>query len=186
MAPPRIAPLDLAARVTDAVTVMTAAFGLSDRDARERTVIFDRHAQRPGLVAYGAFDDLELVGFCYGFPGQDGSWWAQQIAPYLSSAGHEDWLDDAFELTELHVHPSHHRKGLGRTLITTVCNRSPLPRALLSVRDGESPAHKLYRSLGFTDLTDPFRFIGFDTRYVVMGAPLPLPARPPARSPSSI
>ncbi|WP_213454055.1 GNAT family N-acetyltransferase [Rhizomonospora bruguierae] len=176
MTPARIAPLDLSDRVTDAVAVMAAAFGLSTRDSRERGVIFDRHAQRPGLVAYGAFDTGDrLTGFCYGFPGQDGGWWANQIEPHLAAAGHADWLRDAFELTELHVHPDHQRRGLGRTLITTVCGEATEPRVLLSAKAGETPARHLYRTLGFVDLTGPFRFVGFDTPYRVMGASLPLP-----------
>jgi ribosomal protein S18 acetylase RimI-like enzyme len=178
VSPARIAPLDLRARVTEAIAVMSAAFGLSARDSRERGVIFERHAQRPGLIAYGAYDDRDgLIGFCYGFPGQDGSWWGMQIQPHLAAAGHADWLGDAFELTELHVHPDHQRRGLGRTLITTVCAEAAQPRVLLSAKAGDSPARHLYHTLGFADLTEPFRFIGFDTPYRVMGAPLPLPAQ---------
>jgi GNAT superfamily N-acetyltransferase len=175
MASTRLAPLDLGARVPEAVTVMAAAFGLSDRESRERAVIFERHAHRTGILAWGALDGDRLVGFSYGFPGQPGSWWVDQVAHHVKAKGNAEWLTDAFELTELHVHPDHHGKGLGRALITTVCNAAAEPRALLSVKDGDSPARQLYRSLRFVDLTEPFRFVGFDTPYRVMGAPLPLP-----------
>ena len=173
----QLGPLDLARRVTEACAVMAAAFSLDDRQERERAMIFERHASRPGLIAWGAFTpDDRLAAFCYGFPGEPGTWWDEQVRPHMLTAGTADWLTGSFELTELHVHPDHQGHGIGRQLITTVCNAAPQPHAVLSVLDhGDSPARRLYSSLGFTDLTAPFRFVGFDALYRVMGAPLPLP-----------
>jgi ribosomal protein S18 acetylase RimI-like enzyme len=51
--------------------------------------------------------------------------------------------------------------------------------AVLSTRDDETPARRLYRSLGFADLLTAFLFPGGGPAYAVMGADLPLaePAR---------
>ena len=168
-----IAPFELADRIEPVLSVMTAAFGLGEYGGWDRAQIVRRHAARPGLVAVGAATGDRLLGFCYGFPSDESAWWDQQIRPHLEAAGTADWLDrDTFELTELHVHPAHQGRGLGRRLITAVLSRTALPRALLSVRAGDSVARRLYRSLGFADLTAPFFFGPGQPAYTVMGAAL--------------
>jgi ribosomal protein S18 acetylase RimI-like enzyme len=170
-----IAPFDLAGGIEPALAVMAAAFALSEQGSRERAQIVRRHAHRPGLIALAATtDDGRLVGFCYGFPSDDSAWWEQQIRPHLERAGTAGWLDrDTFELTELHVHPDFQGRGIGRRLITAVLSRTDLPKALLSVRAGGSPARRLYRDLGFVDVTEPFHFGPGQPAYTVMGATLP-------------
>ncbi|HZN16915.1 MAG TPA: GNAT family N-acetyltransferase [Micromonosporaceae bacterium] len=166
----------LAERAAQARDVMTVAFGLDPAEASQREEIFRGHAQRPGIISLGAFDDKDrLVAFCYGFPGLPSSWWESQIRPHLVQAGTEEWLSNVFELTELHVHPDRQGRGIGRALITCVCNASNLPKAILSVRSDSAVAQRLYRSLGFTDLTAPFTFGNLPPEYLVMGAWLPLP-----------
>jgi GNAT superfamily N-acetyltransferase len=172
-----VAPFDLTELLGPALSVMAAAFGLDARGSGERARIVLRHAGRPGLVTRAAFHDGRMIGFCYGFPSDDSAWWERQIRPHLAAAGTAHWLDsDAFELTELHVLPVYQGRGHGRRLITDVLARSDLPRALLSVRAGESRARRLYRGLGFVDLTPPFHFGPGQPAYTVMGVPLPLTA----------
>ena len=50
---------------------------------------------------------------------------------------------------------------------------------LLSTRDADTPARKLYHSLGFTDLLRSYVFPGGGPPYAVMVAPLPLPGSEP-------
>ncbi len=104
-------------------------------------------------------------------------WWSTVVEPYLRAHGHDDWLDDSFVITELHVHPGYQNRGIGRTLITTITDGADEPRSILSAIDTESPARALYRSLGYQDLARQVLFPSAPKPYAVMGAPLPLRLR---------
>lgn len=173
-----IAPVDLAARVDEALAVQALAFGLDAAEIAVRRHIVVRHLLNPGARAYGATTpDGRLVGFVYGMPNDRTHWWSTVVEPYLRAGGHEGWLDDSFVITELHVHPGYQGRGLGRGLITTITDQSALPRSILSAIDTESPARGLYRSLGYTDLARRVLFPSAPRPYAVMGAPLPLKRR---------
>jgi ribosomal protein S18 acetylase RimI-like enzyme len=75
------------------------------------------------------------------------------------------------------VRPEYQARGIGRRLILMLTADRPERTALLSTRDAETRARRLYRSLGFADLVTAFVFPGGGPRYAVMGAPLPLPGR---------
>jgi ribosomal protein S18 acetylase RimI-like enzyme len=170
-----ITSLDLSVAAPAAADVMTAAFGLTPAERLQRRDIFTEHARHPGVIAQGAFDGPHLVGFCYAFPAGDRSWWERQVHPRLAAVAAASWLTpDTLELTELHVHPAAQRRGLGRALITSVCDASPTSRVLLSVRVESAAARHLYTSLGFEELTTPFLFGGIPPYYLLMGAHQPL------------
>ncbi|WP_395296148.1 GNAT family N-acetyltransferase [Kitasatospora hibisci] len=169
--------IDLAAWAPQALDVQAEAFGLSPEEVVVRLHIVARHAQQPGVIALGAFDGGRLVGFGYGMPNRREHWWSTVIQPYLEAGGHGDWLDDVFAITELHVLPGFQGQGIGSTLIRTLCERSGLHRSILSAIDAETPARRLYRSLGYRDLARAVHFPNTERLYAVMGAPLPLPAR---------
>lgn len=171
----RIAPFDLTNQRTAVLSVMAEALGLSPAGGQERERIVLRHSARPGLITRGVFVDGRMIGFCYGFLSDDNAWWERHVRAHLLAAGTADWLDGgAFELTELHVHPEHQGYGRGRRLISEVLDEARHSPALLTVRVGESPARRLYRSLGFRDLTPPFQFGAAQPPYLVMGVRLPL------------
>ncbi|MEU7569434.1 GNAT family N-acetyltransferase [Streptomyces fradiae] len=177
-------PLDLAARVDDALAVQAVAFGLSAGEVAVRRHIVVRHMACRGARAYGATaPDGRLVGFVYGMPNDRAHWWSTVVQPYLVREGNEDWLDDSFVITELHVHPSHQGRGIGTELITTITGTAEERRSILSAIDTESPARRLYRSLGYVDLARRVHFPSAARPYAVMGAPLPLRRRPPAGPP---
>lgn len=170
-----IGPVDLAARVDEALAVQALAFGLSEDEIVVRRHIVLRHLQNPGACAYGATTpDGQLAGFVYGMPNDRTHWWSTVVEPYLRANGYEGWLDESFVITELHVHPVYQGRGIGRTLITTITDRAEQPRSILSAIDTESPARGLYRSLGYTDLARKVHFPSAARPYAVMGAPLPL------------
>ncbi|MFE1955172.1 MULTISPECIES: GNAT family N-acetyltransferase [Streptomyces] len=167
--------LDLRSRVDEALAVQAHAFGLSDDEIAVRRQIVLRHMTYPGARALGATTESgRLVGFVYGMPNDRLHWWSTVVEPYLRARGTEDWLDDSFVITELHVHPGYQNRGIGRTLITTITDTALQPRSILSAIDHESPARGLYRSLGYEDLARQVVFPSAPKPYAVMGAPLPL------------
>ncbi|WP_432105251.1 GNAT family N-acetyltransferase [Streptomyces sp. bgisy091] len=170
-----VGPIDLAARVDEALAVQALAFGLSQDEIDVRRHIVLRHLEHPQARALGATTaDGRLVGFVYGLPNSRTHWWSTVVEPCLRATGTDSWLDDSFVITELHVHPGFQQRGLGRGLITTITDAVDLPRSILSAIDTESPARGLYRSLGYQDLARQVLFPSAPKPYVVMGAPLPL------------
>ncbi|MHA5051740.1 GNAT family N-acetyltransferase [Streptomyces sp. SD15] len=174
-----IGPLDLAARVDEALTVQALAFGLGADEIAVRRQIVLRHLTSPGARALGATTaGGRLVGFVYGMPNDRTHWWSTVVEPYLRAQGHDDWLDNSFVITELHVHPHYQNLGIGRALITGITDTATEPRSILSAIDTDSPARGLYHSLGYEDLARPVLFPSAPKPYAVMGAPLPLRRRP--------
>ncbi|MER5640950.1 GNAT family N-acetyltransferase [Kitasatospora sp. NPDC002227] len=170
--------IDLAAWAPYALDVQAVAFGLTPQEVAVRLQIVGRHAVQPGVQAYGALAEGRLVGFGYGMPNRREHWWSTVIQPHLEAQGHGDWLDDVFAVTELHVLPEYQGQGLGTRLIRTLCEGSGRPRSILSAIDAETPARRLYRSLGYRDLARPVRFPNTVRPYAVMGAHLPLIGSP--------
>jgi len=166
--------IDLAAWAPYALDVQAIAFGLTPEEVAVRLQIVGRHALQPGVIALGALSGGRLVGFGYGMPNRREHWWSTVIEPYLEERGYGDWLDDVFAVTELHVLPEFQGRGVGSSLIRTLCERSGRPRSILSAIDAETPARRLYRSLGYHDLARAVRFPNTVRPYAVMGAQLPL------------
>lgn len=170
-----VGPLDLAAWVDEALAVQALAFGLTDEEIGVRRHIVLRHLAQPGARALGAISgDGRLVGFVYGMPNDRAQWWSSVVEPYLRTTGNEEWLDDSFTITELHVLPTHQGRGIGRRLITTLTDAAAEPRSILSAIDTDSPARTLYRKLGYHDLARRVLFPSAPCPYAVMGARLPL------------
>src|SRR3954449_12807865 len=127
-----IGPLDLSAHVDEALAVQAVAFGLgADEVAVSRQIVL-RHMTYPGARVLGATAAGHLVGFVYGMPNDRTHWWSTVVEPYLRARGHDDWLDDSFVITELHVHPGHQNRGVGRALITTITDGAAESRSILS------------------------------------------------------
>jgi ribosomal protein S18 acetylase RimI-like enzyme len=172
------------------VGVYAAAMNPPDRTLAGREAIMDRHAASPGFRGLTAHVDGRLAGFTYGFHGESGQWWHDMVAAALATrsgagisaaeyAGDDTpgvWLDDSYEIAELHVIPPWQGKGIGRSLLLSLAAGRPERTAVLSTADAPTRARRLYRGLGFTDLLTDFRFSGSEPPYAVMGAPLPLAA----------
>jgi GNAT superfamily N-acetyltransferase len=135
----------------------------------QRREIMTSHVGRSGFVAVVATAGGELVGFGYGYRGRSGDWWHDVVAGGLGRDRAREWLTSSFELAELHVHPTHHGRGIGRRILTDVLARADGTTTVLSTHDRESPARQLYRSVGFVDLLTGFVFPGSTEVYVVMG-----------------
>ena len=162
------------------LAIYGAAMEASPQDLPGRQAIMERHAGNPGLRALAAIEDQsqQLVAFAYCFRGCPGQWWHDVVWSAVAAtsgvrAAH-DWLDDAVEIAEVHVRPEFQARGIGRQLVLTLAAGRGERTALLSTRDAESRARRLYRRLGFTDLLTDFTFPGGGPPYAVMGARLPL------------
>ena len=144
-----------------ALAVFAGALGFPKRHARVTSFAgtIRRHAGYGGFRAFGAFNSArQLVGFSYGYTSVPGRWWRETIAGLLTIAQREYWLTDAFELAELHVHPSAQGLKLGSQLHDLLLHGLPHQTALLSVMHRSQRARHLYHSRGWQTLVDELRF----------------------------
>jgi ribosomal protein S18 acetylase RimI-like enzyme len=179
----------------DALTGVYAAAMRPDPDQLPgRRSIMEQHAGYRGFRALTVTADGapveggrprspgRIIAFSYGFCGADGQWWHDVVNAALTArsgaAAASAWLADSLEIAEVHVHPDFHRRGIGRSLVLGLAHGRRERTAVLSTQDAESPARRLYRGLGFTDLLTMYSFPGSTTPYAVMGAALPLRAAP--------
>jgi ribosomal protein S18 acetylase RimI-like enzyme len=194
-----LGPGEFRASIRDLVAVYAAAMNPPDRTLSGREAIMERHAASPRFRGLTALVDGQLAAFCYGFHGESGQWWHDMVAAALATrsrsaspapgnATPHEWLDDSFEIAELHVLPDRQGNGIGRALLLSLSSGRPERTAVLSTPDAPTVARRLYRGVGFTDLLTDFRFSGSEPPYAVMGAMLPLSADvalPRSASPSS-
>jgi GNAT superfamily N-acetyltransferase len=169
----RVEPAD-AETFAEMIVVSAQIYGEAMRRPPELVVqrreIMAAHVHRAGFVAALARDcNGSVVGFGYGYHGRPGDWWHDVVARALGRHQAREWLSDSFELAELHVHPGHQGHGVGRRLLDSVLHRAVGTTAVLSTHDRDSPAHRLYLSVGFVDLLTGFVFPGSSEVYAVMG-----------------
>jgi ribosomal protein S18 acetylase RimI-like enzyme len=143
------------------LAVFAGALGFPKRHGRVTNFAgtIGRHALYGGFRAFGAFSaDGRLVGFSYGYSSLPGRWWRETIAHPLTGDQRAYWLADAFELAELHVHPSAQGLKLGSQLHDLLMDGVPHKTALLSVMHRSERARNLYESRGWQKLVDDLRF----------------------------
>ena len=64
---------------------------------------------------------------------------ARAVVAAHGTAAAASWLDDSFEVAELHVAPDHQGHGVGAGLLLRLASGRPERTALLSTRDAEWP-----------------------------------------------
>lgn len=153
---------ELGGRLLDqALWVFGGALGFPPRHGRVISFAdtLRRHVGYRGFLAFGAFNlRNRLVGFSYGYSSQPGLWWREQVAAPLTTSEREEWFSDAFELAELHVHPSAQGNRLGSELHDRLIATQPHRTALLSVMHRSERARQLYASRGWECLIEELRF----------------------------
>jgi ribosomal protein S18 acetylase RimI-like enzyme len=171
---------DFLAHIENFVTIYAAAMQAGPDELPSREAIMRRHTGNPGFRALAVYSGTpaRLVAFTYGFHGQRGQWWHDVVHAGITARADvstaDGWLADVVEIAEVHVHPDYQARGIGRRMVLTLASGRTERTAVLSTRDGETPARRLYRSLGFIDLLTGFLFPGGGPAYAVMGATLPL------------
>ncbi|WP_181188145.1 GNAT family N-acetyltransferase [Actinopolyspora mortivallis] len=170
---------ELRARLPEAVRLYVTAMGYPSWTTQQRIPVWSAHMSRSGWRCVAAFNDRdELSGIGYGYSGDAGQWWHEQVRrgmqEHLPPDQVKGWLDDYFELTELHVHPEAQGHGLGRSMLRTLLSTAPGANVLLSTPEGPTRAWRLYRRMGFTDILRNHRFMGDPRPFAVLGRSLPL------------
>ena len=162
----------------EALAIYGAAMGYDDAVVSGRYGYAIAHTERPGFRAVGAFaetaDGEQLVGFGYGYLVAPGQWWHDQVRAALDRRTAKRWLPGAFEVCELHVHPDHQSRGIGRRLLHALVGGLSAPAALLSTPDADTKAFRLYHEDGFVDLARSYHFPGDARPFAILGARLPL------------
>ena len=166
----RIEPLpDDGPRFEGAVAVYAEAFAEPPyRDANRGTEIRRRLQQQHrriegyrGFVALGraglpGLPDHGVAGMTYGYRSLRDQWWRDTVARQLDHQARERWLDDAYELVEIAVHPALQGRGVGALLVGALLAGRAEATCVLSTRT-DSRAHRLYARLGFEVITEmPF------------------------------
>jgi ribosomal protein S18 acetylase RimI-like enzyme len=164
----------------DALAIYGAAMGYDDAVVTGRYGYAIAHTERPGFRAVGAFteDPERLVGFGYGYLVAPGQWWHDQVRAALDRRTAKKWLPGGFEVCELHVHPDHQSRGIGRRLLHALVEGVSASAALLSTPDADTKAFRLYHEDGFVDLARGYHFPGDARPFAILGARLPLHPRP--------
>ncbi len=175
-----LGPSDFLASIDEFVAIYGAAMGAPPDELPSRRAIMQRHAVNPGFraLAVTAAATGQVVAFSYAFRGLPGQWWHGVVQAGITKqrgvAAARDWLEDVLEIAEVHVQPDYQARGIGRRMVLSLAADRSERTAVLSTRDAPTPARRLYRSLGFTDLLTDFVFPGGGPPYAVMGAVLPL------------
>ena len=178
-----LGPPDLTNRLGEALEIYVAAMGYPPSTARHRRPLWLDHVQRPGWRAVGWVDAGDrLLGIAYGYHGGSGQWWYEEVRRGLRARPADRlWLEDYFELTELHVRPDVQGGGLGEGLLRALLGGTAQERVLLSTPEYGSAtpgrAWQLYRRTGFTDVLRKHRFTGDTRPFAVLGRTLPLDPR---------
>lgn len=169
---------EFADRVDEAMSIYVEAMGYPDYTGTQRAISARKHVQNPGFACRAAvLDDGTMIGFGYGYTTTSGQWWHDLVLRALKREDTQAWLDDAFELSELHVLSRHQGGGIGRRLLLALAAGLPHQVMLLSTPDSDTRAFRLYRDTGFVDLARNYLFPGDARPFAVLGAQLPLRER---------
>jgi ribosomal protein S18 acetylase RimI-like enzyme len=162
-------------RVDDAMGIYVQAMRYPDHTGAQRAISARKHSTLEGFACRAALNDQgELVGFGYGYTTRPGQWWHDLVRRALLREQAVDWLENAFELSELHVLPNHQGIGIGRRVLTSLAGGISHQAMLLSTPDSDTRAFRLYRDTGFVDLARNYLFPGDGRPFAVLGARLPL------------
>ncbi|HEY0452921.1 GNAT family N-acetyltransferase [Actinophytocola sp.] len=170
---------ELRARLPEALSLYVTAMRYPNGTAEQRAPMWLAHMLRTDWRCVAALDpDDHLVGIAYGYRGATGQWWHEQVRRgIIERSGQEfanSWLDDYFELTEVHVRPAGQGRGVGEDLLRRLLAEVRASKVLLSTPEGPSRAWRLYYRMGFTDVLRHYRFTGDPRPFGVLGRTLPL------------
>lgn len=177
----QLSPEEFRRRISEALSVYVSAMNYPPGTAEHRAPRWLAHVLCTGWRCFAVLGtNDELIGLAYGYRGRPDQWWHTQVHRGLVAKSGEHaaahWLDDYFELAEIHVRPDHHSRGLGETLLRKLVAGIDYRHVLLSTPEGPTKAWKLYRKLGFDEVLRDHRFTGDPRPFAILGRTLPLEA----------
>jgi ribosomal protein S18 acetylase RimI-like enzyme len=134
------------AATAELVDVYRTAFAAPGYDETEESVEHFRderlatHTSRDGFRCVTVRFGERLAGFGYGYTGELGQWWSDQVAERAPRTMVDEWLGGHFEFVELAVDPRWQGRGLGCALHEALLLDLPQQRALLTTYRDDRPA----------------------------------------------
>lgn len=159
----------LADCIAEVLEVYAEAMQVHPSAARGRRSVMRTHLDRAGLRAVAALDGTRLVGVGYGYLGGPGQWWHDHVRAALTAEQAAEWLDDAFEVCELHVRPGLQGTGVGRAVLDQLLGSTSAGTSVLTTPDAETRARRFYRAGGWVDLVGKLVFPGDPRSFAVLG-----------------
>ena len=165
---------DVAVRMTDGLAdVYPEAFAGPPHDEPPEAAdrfrdSLARHARLPGFraaVAWAAGADL--VGFGYGHTSLPGQWWHDRAAAALAPPA-RGWLEGPFVIVDLAVRPRSRRQGIGGGLHDLLLEEQSHARAVLSARQDDAGAQRLYHARGWQEIGRDLAFVPGGDPYVIL------------------
>ncbi|SNZ03479.1 Acetyltransferase (GNAT) family protein [Terribacillus aidingensis] len=139
--------------------VSAAAFYQEAWQVEDATIAprFVRHSTYPGYCGLVQLDEKgNIVGLVYGYISKQGQYYHDLLHSALQENGKSSWLEDCFEIVELAVSPTMRGKGIGTSLLTQVLAAVPNQTAILTTREKNTGAIRLYERNGWELLKDSF------------------------------
>jgi len=128
-----------------------------------------RHAALPGFRAAAAWAaGADLVGFGYGHTSLPGQWWHDRAAGALAPEKAARWLDGPFVVVDLAVRPRSQRQGIGSRLHDLLLEHLPHAAAVLSARQDDAGAQRLYHGRGWQEIGRDIVFVPGGDPYVIL------------------
>jgi ribosomal protein S18 acetylase RimI-like enzyme len=159
--------------IYEAMAIYVAAMGYQPGAGRQRAVHALKHAENEAFRFRAAVNQHgRLIGFGYGYTSERGQWWHDLVRKAVGPSG-DYWLENAFELSELHVSPTSQGHRTGERLLRSLAEQLPHRTMVLSTPEADNRAWRLYRRLGFVDLARDHLFPGDHRPFGVLGAHLP-------------
>lgn len=166
-----------------AVELYLQAMGYPHTIAPTRTQAWRAATSRTGFHSIAAFaiapQTTRLAGIAYGSTGQPHDWWARHVRAGLAATGQDaQWLENYFELSEIHVAPQFQGRGVGHQLLEQLESLVRTPAILLSTPEvaGEhNAAFHLYRAHGYKDVLRHYTFPGDHRPFAILGKKLTQP-----------
>jgi ribosomal protein S18 acetylase RimI-like enzyme len=167
-------PAEFSAHSEEAMRIYVRAMNYSQQTGAQRAITARRHSTNVGFACRAAITpDGTLVGFGYGYTTLPGQWWHDLVRRAVAPEN-QVWLQDAFELSEMHVLPTAQGVGIGERLLHILGGDLSHRSILLSTPDADTRAFRLYRRMGFLDLARNYLFPGDVRPFAVLGVRLPL------------